>query len=544
MTENGQKPVILAVDDTPENLDVVRGILASGYTVKAAINGQMALKIVEKSAPDLILLDIMMPGMSGYEVCEHLKANPATRDIPVIFLTAMEQTTDETRGFELGAADYITKPVNASILEARVKTHLALKQSMDQLQAAYAVIKQQKDRMQEELNVGHTIQMSMLPQVFPAFPEHTEFDLHALLKPAREVGGDFYDYFLVDEDKLCLVVGDVSGKGVPAALFMAVTQTMIKTAAHGDHSPASIVTRVNNALSLDNPTCMFVTLFLAIVDFRTGSLTYCNAGHNPPYISRSGNELVCLRQRHGVVMGAMDGLAYGESTETLGNGDALFIFTDGITEAMDTSGQLFGEERLEQLLNQCERTAAADLTHVSLAAVENFAQGAEQSDDITVLAYYTRRGGDAGERKVLDLTIDADIQRMADALQEVQAFVERTGLPSAVGQRLGIILDELLNNSISYGFEDPTGHEIDLHIHADKHHLTLKVSDDGVPFNPFTLSDPDVTLSIEERKIGGLGVMLVREMSDSHDYERQSGRNIITLGINLQNHSKPKENST
>src|SRR5210317_1956749 len=302
MTVSASKPVVLAVDDTPENLDVVKGILATDYMVKAAINGEMALKIVEKAPPDLILLDIMMPGMSGYEVCEQLKANPDTRDIPVIFLTAMEQTTDEAKGFELGAADYITKPVNPPILEARVMTHLALKQSMDELQAAYGVIKQQKDRMQEELNVGHTIQMSMLPQAFPAFPDRTEFDLHALLKPAREVGGDFYDFFLLDSDRICLVVGDVSGKGVPAALFMAVSQTMIKTAAKGDTSPASIVTRVNDALSMDNPASMFVTLFLAIVDIRTGRFRYCNAGHNPPYIVHPGGQLTCLDQRHGVVM--------------------------------------------------------------------------------------------------------------------------------------------------------------------------------------------------------------------------------------------------
>lgn len=533
MTAEQKKPVVLAVDDTPENLDVVKGILANDYTVKAAINGQMALKIVEKAPPDIILLDIMMPGLSGYDVCEQLKANPETRDIPVIFLTAMEQTTDEAKGFELGAADYITKPVNPPILEARVKTHLALKQSMDQLQDAFAVIKQQKDRMQEELNVGHTIQMSMLPQVFPAFPEHPEFDLHALLKPAREVGGDFYDYFLVDEDHVCLVVGDVSGKGVPAALFMAVTQTMIKTAAQGDRSPASIVTRVNDALSSDNPTSMFVTLFLAIVDFRTGSFTYCNAGHNPPYILRTSGELVCLKQRHGVVMGAMEGLAYTESSEGLSNGDALFVFTDGVTEAMDVSGQLYGEERLEQLLTGSAETLADGLTTVSLNAVEAFEEGAEQSDDVTILAYCARHSQESVERNVLALTIDADIAQIAEVLESVQGFSEQVDLQTGVGQKLGIILDELLNNSISYGFDDPSGHTIDIHVAVDTDHVTLKVTDQGIPFNPFALSSPDTSLGVDDRQIGGLGVMLVREMTDSQDYERQSGRNIITLGIKL-----------
>ncbi|HKJ21427.1 MAG TPA: response regulator, partial [Woeseiaceae bacterium] len=286
MTSSTKKATILAVDDTPENLDVVRGLLSDEYIVKAATSGAMALKIIEKQKPDLVLLDIMMPGMDGYEVCQHLKDNDETRDIPVIFLTAMEQTTDEAQGFELGAADYITKPVNPPILKARVRTHLALKQSMDELQAAYAIIKKHSDRMEQELNVGHDIQMSMLPLEFPAFPERSEFSLHATLKPAREVGGDFYDFFFVDDDHLCLVVGDVSGKGVPAALFMAVTKTMIKSQAADDPSPASIITRVNDDLSADNPASMFVTLFIAIVNTRTGEFRFTNAGHNPPYILR------------------------------------------------------------------------------------------------------------------------------------------------------------------------------------------------------------------------------------------------------------------
>ena len=184
MNMESKKPIILAVDDTPENLDVVKGILASDYVIKAAISGPIALKIAEKQQPDLVLLDVMMPGMDGYEVCQKLKDNPETRDIPVIFLTAMDQTSNETRGFSLGAADYIFKPVIPPILKARVKTHLALKESMDELNLAYGIIKSQKDRMEEELNIGRDIQMSMLPLEFPAFPDRDEFSVHALLKPA------------------------------------------------------------------------------------------------------------------------------------------------------------------------------------------------------------------------------------------------------------------------------------------------------------------------------------------------------------------------
>jgi len=534
MTEMPHKPVILAVDDTPENLDVVKGILSSHYTVKAAINGPMALKIVEKQPPDLILLDIMMPGMNGYEVCERLKSNPDTSNIPVIFLTAMDQTTDESKGFGLGAADYITKPVNPPILEARVKTHLALKQAMDDLQGAYAVIKRQKDRMQEELNVGHTIQMSMLPLDFPAFPERSEFDLHGLLKPAREVGGDFYDFFMINEDELCLVVGDVSGKGVPAALFMAVSQTMIKTASSGDRSPASIMTRVNDALSSDNPASMFVTLFLAIVDIRTGRFRYCNAGHNPPYIVHPDGRLTCLNQRHGVVMGALPGLAYGEDETGMEKGDELFIFTDGVTEAMDRDGELFSETRLEKFLSDNDSSTAKTLTGGALQAVEGFAIGAEQADDITILAYRLQESPKIVQRDSLALSIVADIVEIARVQQAIEQFATETSIASGIMQKMNIILDELLNNTISYGFEDPVGHEIHLTIELNDDHVTIRVSDDGIPFNPFTHIDPDTSLSAEEREIGGLGVMLVRELTDSHAYQRLSDRNVVTLTIKLE----------
>ena len=534
MTDVKDKPVILAVDDTPENLDVVKGILASKYTVKAAINGPMALKIVEKQPPDLILLDIMMPGMSGYEVCERLKSNPDTSNIPVIFLTAMDQTTDESKGFDLGAADYITKPVNPPILEARVKTHLALKQAMDELQDTYATIKRQKDRMQEELNVGHTIQMSMLPLDFPAFPERSEFDLHGLLKPAREVGGDFYDFFMVSEDEICLVVGDVSGKGVPAALFMAVSQTMIKTAASGDRSPASIMTRVNDALSTDNPASMFVTLFLAIVDIRTGRFRYCNAGHNPPYIVHPDGRLTCLNQRHGVVMGAMPGMAYGEDEATLEKDDSLFMFTDGVTEAMDPKGQFYNETGLEHFLGNADRSTAQNLAGSALQSVEGFAGEADQFDDITILVYRLQETPTIIERSSLELTISADIVEIARVQQATEKFAGETNIGTSAAQKIGIILDELLNNTISYGFDDPKGHEIQVNIELNNDHAILRVSDDGIPFNPFTHSDPDTSLSVEEREIGGLGVMLVKKLTDSQAYQRLSDRNVVTLTIKLK----------
>jgi sigma-B regulation protein RsbU (phosphoserine phosphatase) len=527
MTSPTEKATVLAVDDTPENLDVVKGLLSDDYVVKAATSGGMALKIIEKQKPDLILLDIMMPGMDGYEVCRRLKENDETRDIPVIFLTAMEQTTDEAQGFELGAADYITKPVNPPILKARVRTHLALKQSMDELQAAYAIIKRHSDRMEQELNVGHDIQMSMLPLEFPAFPERSEFSLHATLKPAREVGGDFYDFFFVDDDHLCLVVGDVSGKGVPAALFMAVTKTMIKSQAADDPSPASIITRVNDDLSADNPASMFVTLFIAIVNTRSGDFRFTNAGHNPPYILR-GDELECLDQRHGPIIGAVEGVAFREDGAALNRADTLLIFTDGVTEAMSPADELYSEARLEALLTKTKDTPEA-LTDRIIDDVENYAAGAEQADDITILAYRAESQADASEVQTLQLSAAADLKEIERVNSEFQEFALARDVPSGPVQKVCIVLDELLNNIISYGFDDDESHEISVDVAVYPDHLLIEVSDDGIPFNPFDRIGPDVTLSVEEREIGGLGVLLVTEMMDEYHYQRHKNKNSVTM---------------
>ena len=525
MSDTTEKFTVLAVDDTPENLDVVKGILSAEYIVKAATSGPMALKIAEKQPPDLILLDIMMPDMDGYEVCRQLKENEQTRDVPIIFLTAMDQTTDEARGFELGAADYMTKPVNPPILQARVATHLALKSSMDE-------IRKHKDRMQQELNVGRDIQMSMLPVTFPPFPDRTEFFIHALLQPAREVGGDFYDFFFVSDDELCLVLGDVSGKGVPAALFMAVTKTMIKTQAADDSSPASIVTRVNEELSADNPACMFVTLFVAIVNVRSGELRFTNAGHNPPYILRRDGKLDCINQRHGPVIGAVEGVAYREDQIRIGEQDTLLLFTDGVTEAMDTSVQLYSEDRLEELLRKSDNTPD-QLTGAVLHAVEQFATGAEQADDITLLAFRIEQAPEKINVDELHLVAAIDLAEIDRINTEFTQFAEECGLAAGVGQKICIVFDDLLNNIISYGFSDDEDHQINIDISATAERLLITVADDGVPFNPFDQVGPDTSLSVEDRDIGGLGVLLVTELMDQSSYQRRRDQNIVTLVMDL-----------
>ncbi|MEH6587680.1 MAG: SpoIIE family protein phosphatase [Halioglobus sp.] len=383
MSEEQPKPVVLAVDDTPENLDVVRGILVPEYKVKAVTNGAAALKVAASRPPDIILLDIMMPDMDGYEVCRQLKANPLTADIPVIFLTAKDQTADEAEGFALGAADYIHKPVNPPILQARVRTHVALKKSMDDLQQLSQALAAAKERMEIELNVGRDIQKSMLPEVAPNCREVT---LSARMDAAREVGGDFYDYFMLNEDELCFCVADVSGKGVGAALFMAMTKLLIKSRAIDDQLPSEILTRVNSDLAKDNPECMFVTVFLAKINLRNGTVEYTNAGHNPPLIRRASGAVEEVRDQHGPVLAIEEDRDYGQSTLTLNPDDVLLVFTDGVTEAMDIEDNLYSDQRLLEALQSVDEASASIVLQKVTDSVDEFAQGAEQADDITMIA--------------------------------------------------------------------------------------------------------------------------------------------------------------
>ena len=534
MAENEIRPTVLAVDDTPENLDIVKGILATDYDIKVAVNGHIALKIAESLAPDLILLDIMMPEIDGYEVCRQLKANPATRAIPVIFLTAKGETADETEGFELGAADYILKPVNPPLLKARVKTHLTLKHKMDELQAAYAVIDKQRARMQQELNVGRDIQMSMVPDTVPAFPEHGEFDIYGLLKPAREIGGDFYDYFFIDSDKLCICVGDVSGKGVPAALFMAVTKTLIKSTAGEDHSTASIITRVNEEISQDNPSYMFVTLFLGILDIRSGEFSYTNAGHPFPYLKRANGHIDTLKHLHGPVVGAIDGIAYGEASVRLNKGDQLMIFTDGVTEAMDVTDQLYGEQRVIDHFESIENVNCKALVDTTLASVESFAGETEQADDITILAVEYRQEPEDITTQRLEYSISnrlEEIDRVNDAFNE---FSEQCSIPMPASLKINMVFDELLNNIITHGYGDDKQHTIEVVIECVGRRLSISISDDGVPFNPFTRKDPDTNLALEDRNIGGLGILLVKNAMDETIYQRRHNINRVTLIKNFE----------
>lgn len=242
-----------------------------------------------------------------------------------------------------------------------------------------------KERIESELKVAHNIQMGILPRVFPPFPERPEIDIYATLRPAKEVGGDLYDYFFMDEDHLCFTVGDVSGKGVPAAILMAVTKILIKAKATQGLAPETIISRANEDLSLDNPSMMFVTLFLGILNVRNGELIYCNAGHPPPYIIRADGRIEALPTTNGMALGVMEDFVYRSKTVMLQKQDSLFLFSDGVTEANDAQYELFAEPRLEAALADLKNQGLKDILTAILERIDSFAKDTPQADDITML---------------------------------------------------------------------------------------------------------------------------------------------------------------
>jgi sigma-B regulation protein RsbU (phosphoserine phosphatase) len=251
--------------------------------------------------------------------------------------------------------------------------------------------------MNTELNLAERIQAGMLPRVFPAFPERGEFDIYASMDPAREVGGDLYDFFLIDEDHLCLQIGDVSGKGIPAALFMMAVKILLENGVKGGHSPAQILAEVNNAICANNPEDMFITVWLGILEISTGKLTAVNAGHEYPVLRQPSGSYELLKDKHGFVVGSMENLKFREYELKLEPGASIFVYTDGLPEAMDEGNNMFGTGRMLDALNT-EPDAAPQRTLENVrTAVDDFVKGAEQFDDLTMLCMQYRGAKQSGQ---------------------------------------------------------------------------------------------------------------------------------------------------
>jgi len=379
---------ILVVDDTPLNIQsLVATLKPIGYQILVATNGKQALEVMEKIRPDLVLLDIMMPEMDGFEACERIKANPEWQSIPVIFLTARTETADLVRGFELGAVDYVNKPFNAHELLARVRTHLtvdqlrlSLAERNAEMEVKNAALEKAQAQMRAELNLARAMQEAILPARFPVAPG---CDGAARMLAATAMGGDFYDFIELPGGRIGLVMADVSGKGVPAAFFMAVARTNLNALAAGSAGPAQCLERTNEVLLTQNPMDLFVTVFYAVFDPATGTLAYSSGGHNPPLLRRASGSVEVLGGSPGLVLGLFP-VGYQDEEVRLEPGDTLVLYTDGVTEAFNSAGDMYDDARLVEQVRAHGGGGAAALLAQLFDSVLDFAGDAPQSDDITV----------------------------------------------------------------------------------------------------------------------------------------------------------------
>ncbi|MDR1572679.1 MAG: SpoIIE family protein phosphatase, partial [Clostridiales Family XIII bacterium] len=380
----------------------------------------------------------------------------------------------------------------------------------------------ERERVAAEMNVAQRIQASMLPSVFPPFPGRKEFDLYAEMHPAKVVGGDFYDFFLVDGNRLGVVIADVSGKSVPAALFMVVARTLLRNHLLFGQASEDVFFTVNNQLADNNETSMFVTAFMGVLEIDTGLFTYVNAGHSPPAIRRSGQGFTWLDIEPCFILGGLENIEFKAMQTRLFPGDMLFLYTDGVSEANDTQGDLFTEDRILNTLNESAIKSALGCVDTVRESVERFTDGAEQSDDITALALlYNGANADT-------LTVAADTRALGELVAFLDVCLDNAGFSGEEKNGVQLAAEEVFVNVARYAYPEGGG-AVRVACACGTKRIVVTMEDDGKPYNPLLREDPDVGLPAEARDIGGLGVFMSKSLMDAVYYDFKDGKNVLTL---------------
>lgn len=375
-------------------------------------------------------------------------------------------------------------------------------------------------RIDRELDFARTIQKSALPSVFPPYPQRDDFDIYADMNAAREVGGDFYDFYMLDNHRLAFMIADVSGKGIPAAMFMMTAKTMIKSLAETGAEVDEVLTRANHKLCQSNDAEMFVTAWLGVLDLSTGEIRYANAGHNPPAVRHADGKFELLTGRPNFVLAGMDGVKYRRNTLSMQPGDSIFLYTDGVTEAENSAGDMFGEQPLLSALNSSNAHDMAGLCFDVKSSVDAFVNGAAQFDDMTMLAIKLNyiSGDDS-------LTVRADSTSSEYLMNFIDAQAERLGIVARVNSRLHVAADEIFSNIARHG----NAHWARLEFSVNSEDVIMTFIDDGTRYDPTSADDPDVHASLDDREPGGLGIYMVKKLTRDMRYEYTDDLNRLTL---------------
>ena len=404
----------------------------------------------------------------------------------------------------------------------------------------------EKERIGGELRVASEIQQNMLPH---KYTQHADVDIFASLVPAREVGGDLYDYYIRDE-KLFFCIGDVSGKGAASAMVMSVVHSLFRAFSAKENNPAHIMQAINEACCRGNDSNIFVTMFIGVLDLPTGRLRYCDAGHDVPmvlseklrvksekFISPEGENVVrnatALEAEPHLPVGVFDDVKYGVQETQLESDSTLFLYTDGLTEAMNIKHKQFGIQRVEEVLMANSQLYPQQLLEVISEKVREFVGDAKQSDDLTLLAIrYTPKHFESTLSRTL--LIKNDVHEVSKFSTFMKSVMEELNIEKSLARQLRLAVEEAVVNVIDYAYPAEQEGDIEVRIMSDGRILKTVIIDSGVAFDPTAKEKTDISLSAEDRQIGGLGILLVRELMDSINYERDNGQNILTLTKNIE----------
>lgn len=510
----GKMPHITTLAPVKDSAGEVVSILCIQRPMEALTSGRRPYLVT--IAFSTIILMILASVVSTAYIRRHF-VSPIRRIIDEAQRFAKEHVQGEKLGKDISRIEDISALASSiDVMEEDMLTYIS----------DLTVVTAEKERIGTELMLASSIQSGSIPHTFPAFPERDDFDIYATMQPAKAVGGDLYDFFLVDDDHLALSIGDVAGKGVPAALFMMVTNILINEHTKSGRSPAEILSLVNSRICDHNPMEMFVSVWLGVLELSTGKLVCANAGHEMPAIMRRNSEFKLYKSKHGLVLGAYRDIKYQNIEIQLESGDKLFLYTDGVPEATDRYGCMFSLDNMLVSLNMNKNKSPQEIIEGIQKSVADFIGEEPPFDDLTAVCLELKK---VGEDKML---IDATPENLTKVNQMVDDFLADKNCSFKTRSQIEIAVEEIYINIARYAYPNGGG-KAEIILMKNNEQLVMTFKDKGIPYNPLAKPDPDTTLSAAERQIGGLGIFLVKKIMDDVIYEYKDGYNILTIIKNL-----------
>ena len=403
-----------------------------------------------------------------------------------------------------------------------------LASTFDKMTGDIKTITKEREKINSELSIAKSIQASSLPNIFPPFPDKSEFDIYASMTPAKEVGGDFYDFYFISEDSVMFLIADVSGKGVPAALFMMTVKTLINNLSQIGYSPKELIKIVNKKICETNKQGLFVTLLTGIVNIQNGKLTLVNCGHNPPLIKRSNGDYEYLELNSNMVLGAFEDTEFETYETNLHCGDTIFTYTDGITEAVNDNNEMYGENRLRDCLNGIKDKDMKSMSEYIKADIKKYANNAPQFDDITMLIFKYMK---SDNHKTFNS--EAKTENYKSFYTWLHNTCKEWNLSEALTNKLDMCAEEIYANISFYAYGQNSGFIKSEIFNNNGKEIIFKFTDEGMPYNPLEKPDPDISLPPEQRPVGGLGIFMVKEMANDVNYKRMNDKNVLTLKFSV-----------